>query len=195
MVDLKALMGDPSDNLKGLPGVGEKTAVKFIECIKARMNKTHGSFMQCYGNLLGLDPQYKKLCCQSELIDTDGLLVSKAKTDSSDSRAFINAETNPDYIDIEPINEKYFGDRMFKKGDTIYIIGDGCVEFKATVKSVQDIYLTESDFQNAEQKEDGSIKSILTKSAYTIRLYLNNKLPDYYCKGCNTANIRVMKLT
>jgi len=29
-VDLKALMGDPSDNLKGLPGVGEKTAIKLL---------------------------------------------------------------------------------------------------------------------------------------------------------------------
>ena len=31
MVDLKALMGDPSDNLKGLPGVGEKTAIKLLQ--------------------------------------------------------------------------------------------------------------------------------------------------------------------
>ncbi len=31
MIDLKALMGDPSDNLKGIPGVGEKTAVKLLQ--------------------------------------------------------------------------------------------------------------------------------------------------------------------
>ncbi len=30
MIDLKALMGDPSDNLKGIPGVGEKTAVSLL---------------------------------------------------------------------------------------------------------------------------------------------------------------------
>lgn len=30
MIDLKALMGDPSDNLKGIPGVGEKTAIKLL---------------------------------------------------------------------------------------------------------------------------------------------------------------------
>ena len=29
-VDLKALMGDPSDNLPGIPGVGEKTGVKLL---------------------------------------------------------------------------------------------------------------------------------------------------------------------
>src|SRR5690606_10346447 len=30
-IDLKALMGDPSDNIPGLPGVGEKTAVKLLQ--------------------------------------------------------------------------------------------------------------------------------------------------------------------
>ncbi len=31
MIDLKALMGDPADNLKGIPGVGEKTAIKLLQ--------------------------------------------------------------------------------------------------------------------------------------------------------------------
>lgn len=31
MVDLKGLMGDPSDNLPGVPGVGEKTALRLLE--------------------------------------------------------------------------------------------------------------------------------------------------------------------
>lgn len=30
MIDLKALMGDQSDNLKGIPGVGDKTAIKLL---------------------------------------------------------------------------------------------------------------------------------------------------------------------
>lgn len=31
VIDYKGLMGDPSDNLKGIPGVGEKTAIKLIQ--------------------------------------------------------------------------------------------------------------------------------------------------------------------
>ena len=31
IIDLKGLMGDPSDNLPGIPGVGEKTAIKLIK--------------------------------------------------------------------------------------------------------------------------------------------------------------------
>lgn len=31
MIDLKALMGDPSDNIPGIPGVGEKTATKLLQ--------------------------------------------------------------------------------------------------------------------------------------------------------------------
>ena len=31
MIDLKSLMGDPSDNIPGIPGIGEKTAIKLLQ--------------------------------------------------------------------------------------------------------------------------------------------------------------------
>ena len=31
LIDMKGLMGDPSDNIPGVPGVGEKTAIKLLK--------------------------------------------------------------------------------------------------------------------------------------------------------------------
>ncbi len=47
MVDLKALMGDTSDNIPGVPGVGEKTALDLV--------RNYGTVENIYAQLDGLD--------------------------------------------------------------------------------------------------------------------------------------------
>lgn len=47
MVDLKALMGDASDNIPGVPGVGEKTAMELV--------RRYGTVEELYACLDGLD--------------------------------------------------------------------------------------------------------------------------------------------
>ena len=47
MIDLKALMGDTSDNIPGVPGVGEKTAMDLVQ--------RYGSLDQIYADLEALD--------------------------------------------------------------------------------------------------------------------------------------------
>jgi DNA polymerase-1 len=47
MVDLKALMGDASDNIPGVKGIGEKTAMELV--------RTYGSLDSIYAGLAGLD--------------------------------------------------------------------------------------------------------------------------------------------
>ncbi len=48
MIDMKALMGDPSDNIPGIPGIGEKTAIKLLqqyetlENLLAHKDEIHG---------------------------------------------------------------------------------------------------------------------------------------------------------
>ncbi|MEA2662521.1 MAG: polymerase [Chloroflexota bacterium] len=51
MVDYKALKGDPTDNIAGVPGVGEKTAAKLIA--------DHGSVEGVYENLDKLTPKLR----------------------------------------------------------------------------------------------------------------------------------------
>ena len=47
LIDFKALKGDPSDNIPGVPGIGEKTATKLVQ--------TFGSIEEIYAHLSELD--------------------------------------------------------------------------------------------------------------------------------------------
>jgi len=51
MIDYKALRGDPSDNIAGVPGVGEKTAAKLVH--------DHGTVEGVYANLDKLTPRLR----------------------------------------------------------------------------------------------------------------------------------------
>ncbi|WP_147802194.1 5'-3' exonuclease [Alkalicoccus halolimnae] len=51
-IDVKALLGDPSDNIPGCPGVGEKSALPLI--------KQYGSVEELYAKLAYLDPLFKR---------------------------------------------------------------------------------------------------------------------------------------
>ncbi len=48
-VDFKALMGDPSDNIPGVRGIGEKGATKLVS--------TYGKLEQIYGNIDAVKPE------------------------------------------------------------------------------------------------------------------------------------------
>ena len=52
IIDLKALMGDASDNIPGIPGVGEKTATKIIAA--------YGSIENAYGHVEEIKPNKAK---------------------------------------------------------------------------------------------------------------------------------------
>ncbi|TVP84347.1 MAG: flap endonuclease [Alkalicoccus sp.] len=51
-IEVKALLGDPSDNIPGCPGVGEKSALPLI--------KQYGSIEELYKKLPELDPLFKR---------------------------------------------------------------------------------------------------------------------------------------
>lgn len=51
LIDFKALKGDPSDNIPGVPGVGEKTATKLVQ--------TYGSIDNLYAQIDSLEPKLR----------------------------------------------------------------------------------------------------------------------------------------
>ncbi len=52
VIDLKGLMGDPSDNIPGVPGIGEKTALKLVQ--------EYGTMENLYANLDRLPPKLQE---------------------------------------------------------------------------------------------------------------------------------------
>lgn len=75
LVDLKALMGDSSDNIPGVPGVGEKSAMQLI--------RDHGSIDAIYDNIDGLeikDSLKKKLHDGAESARMSYFLATIVKT-------------------------------------------------------------------------------------------------------------------
>ncbi|MHC1747596.1 MAG: DNA polymerase I [Cellulosilyticaceae bacterium] len=69
-IDVKGLMGDPSDNIKGVPSVGEKTAIKLI--------KEYGSIENLYENINNITQKklkenletYKDQALESKMLAT-----------------------------------------------------------------------------------------------------------------------------
>jgi len=96
MVDLKALMGDPSDNIPGVPGVGEKTAMALV--------RQYGTVERIYGGLDTLDIKdsvRKKLAAGKDSADMSYTLA----TISRDAPIDFTAE---DARVREPDNDRLF---------------------------------------------------------------------------------------
>lgn len=108
MIDIKGLMGDPSDNIPGVPGIGEKTAIKLIS--------EYGSIEGLYENIDSVEKKgvHDKLVENKEL----AILSKKLSTIYRD----VPLEWEPE--DVKPS----YGDKeallkLFKK-----------LEFKSLVK-------------------------------------------------------------
>ncbi len=69
VIDLKALMGDSSDNIPGVPGVGEKTALTLIQTYGS-VEKVYENIGEIKGKLKEKLEQGKDLCVLSKMLAT-----------------------------------------------------------------------------------------------------------------------------
>ncbi|MDR4948342.1 5'-3' exonuclease [Neobacillus cucumis] len=91
MIDLKALMGDPSDNYPGVKGIGEKTALKLLKEFEHvdgiisnldRLSKSHKSKIEQDLEMLHLSRKLAEIKCDVPVtcqLEQAGLRISKEK--------------------------------------------------------------------------------------------------------------------
>jgi len=91
VIDFLGMMGDSADNIPGIPGVGKKTAQKFL--------KQYGSMESLFANSHELKGKMKENIVSSEEI---GLLCKKLVTIITD----VPIELDEDSLKYEPINQE-----------------------------------------------------------------------------------------
>lgn len=140
MIDLKALMGDPSDNIPGIPGVGEKTAVKLLleyetlenvlahkEDIKGKL----GERIMEHEELAKLSKELVTIDCDANIeISVNDLIIKETKSSelasffqSLDLHVFVKkmdqVQTKPTW-DYQLINDEEVLKKILKKDLAIH---------------------------------------------------------------------------
>jgi DNA polymerase-1 len=116
IVDYKALVGDPSDNYKGVPGIGPKTAIRLLQCFK--------TLKQIYDNLDSLPQKTRELLQKNK--DSAFTSQTLAKIVCDLDLDFDVRKTNKWQLDsgealslFEEIGFKTLGERVKKVGREI----------------------------------------------------------------------------
>ena len=110
MVDLKALMGDASDNIPGVPGVGEKTALELV--------RRFGAVRDIYSGLDALDIRdsvKKKLREGREKAEMSYLLATICRDVPIDFRPGDNLLSDPDNDALYALFQKLEFSRLTEK--------------------------------------------------------------------------------
>lgn len=133
IIELKALMGDTSDNIPGIPGVGEKTATKLIV--------EYGSIENAYAHVEEIRPNKAK----ESLKNNYDLAVMSKKLATIDTNAPV--ECDPEHAKIRNLytEEAY---EMFRRLDFKNLLG----RFdSAAVKEQDSLFIrVETDLEEAE---------------------------------------------
>lgn len=170
IIDYKGLAGDKSDNIKGVEGVGDKTAVKLLQ-----------SYGDCFGIYEHIDEIKGKL--KERLIaDKESCMLSRTlatiKTDVEinedleDFRLNINEETKNEFFLKYEMRSLVSRDTIIKKAES------KCESVKKISKELLDnsfIYIDSDEFDYFNRKIYGFALSSNNKEEY---IYLDDALKD-----------------
>ena len=158
LIDVKALMGDPSDNIPGVPGIGEKTALKLIHA--------YGNLQEVLENIEDVKPKRAKenLVTYREQLDLSHYLV-KIVTD-------VPLESSPEeWLLQEPDNSKL---RSFFDTYSLKSLADRLPEQEDVSLSEA---LEEVDFPEYEDLDFPALLKKLEQDDLDILIYKENE-PD-----------------
>ncbi|MBU0619652.1 hypothetical protein KKB14_01070, partial [Patescibacteria group bacterium] len=164
MIDYKALRGDPSDNIPGVRGIGEKTAIELLKQ---------------FGNLENV---YKYLDNRQQIADSSKLLIKsrivellkKHKDDAYLSKKLATIKCD---VDIEfDLEKTKFGD--FDKSKVVQLFSE--LEFKSLLPRIQGIRNNESgimnqklEFENKFARNKKQFNYILVDDDEKFELFFN----------------------
>lgn len=143
MIDIKALMGDSSDNIPGVPGIGEKTACKLIA--------EYGSIENLYDNIENINGSVKAKLENGK----DSAFLSKDL-----ARIEINApiDINLNDFEIKPYDNEKLTELLVN------------LEFKNIMNKLS---LSSETAVSSVSKITENIESIIIDSADEIAIYIN----------------------
>lgn len=165
-IDLKALMGDSSDNIPGVPSIGEKTATKIIG--------EYGSIENAYKNLEAIKPSRAKEALKEhyDLAELSKVLA----TIKTDCELDFNIENS--LIGIMFTDEAY---ELFKKLEFKNMIGKYFADIKVTNKKEEDFQFinsleeAERVFEEAKRHSKVGIAYVIDKELLGISLTYDEK--------------------
>ncbi len=143
LIDFKALTGDPSDNIPGVKGIGEKTAKELI--------KRFGSLEEIYKEVDG-NPETEKI--KPRIVG----LLKKHKSDAYLSKELVTIRKDLDIdLDLEKANLKNLDQEelldIFSK-----------LEFKSLLPRVKDLDLSKDHYQDKFVRNQKEFEYILVDS-------------------------------
>lgn len=163
-IDVKALMGDASDNIPGIPGIGEKTATKLI--------KEFGSIENTYAHIEEVKPNRARNNLQ-EYYD-QGIMSKELATIKLDSPVGITLD-EAKAADIYTSEAYHLLKELEFKTILKRFEGEHEEEFSLTIREITDLAETEEEFLKAAKGKRAGVSIYREESGMWAALSLEGQ--------------------